>query len=284
VNSQRGLDTVSEFGSRKPNILASAVWRLATHRLIRQQSRKAIRKRLASSFPGPFDVEAEGVRMRAYPYENYCDRTIVGRGVLPEIPERRLLGPFLHPGMVFVDIGANVGTYSLFVARCCGDNARILAFEPHPRTFTKLAYNVKINQFGSIETINQGTGPKRGRLDLFTSGGTNIGTASLHEGAINARERVAIKITTLSEALSVRHIRKVDLIKVDVEGYEDQALLPLMQEQFRHLWPKAVLLEMVLRQHWKTDCIGHLRSLGYREIGSTSENSLLELSTDHRET
>ncbi|MEO4040670.1 FkbM family methyltransferase [Hoeflea sp. CAU 1731] len=280
---RQGLDTVSDFGDHKPGLLPTVIWRLATHKMIGQQQRKVIRKRFARRFQGPFDVEAEGVRMRAYPFENYCDRTVVGRKVLPEIPERRLIASIIKPGMVFVDIGANVGSYSMFVAKACGDHARILAFEPHPRTFSKLVFNLEANGFRSVEAINRGTGPKSQRLKLYSSGGTNIGTASLHSDAIDARDHVEIKITPLSEALVLRNIDRVDLLKIDVEGYEDQALLPLMVPEHKSLWPKAILIETVLRRLWKIDCVEQLESLGYRIAGATSENTLLTLSADDRE-
>jgi len=167
------------------------------------------------------------------------------------------------------------------VAKSCNDSARILAFEPHPRTFSKLVFNLDINGFRCVETINRGTGPKSQRLRLYSSGGTNIGTASLHSEAIVARDYVDIKIMPLAEALGLRNIKHVDLLKIDVEGYEDQALLPLMVPEFRHLWPGAILIETVLSRLWETDCISHLQTLGYRITGSTSENTLLTLSADH---
>ncbi len=265
---------MSEFGTRRPEFIPKLVWRLATHRRINRKRRKFIRKRIARRFPGPFDVTVEDVAIRAYPLENYCDRIAVGRGTLPEIPERRLIAPLLQPKMVFVDIGANIGTYSLSVARHCGDKARILAFEPHPRTYSKLLYNVKANDFNSIEAINQGVGPKRERLRLYSSGGTNIGTASILPDAAGDKEHVDIDITPLPDVLKHRFIRHVDLLKIDIEGYEDRALMPLMQPQHQPLWPRAILIETVLRRHWQEDCVAHLQSLGYRAVGDTGENIL----------
>ena len=195
--------------------------------------------------------------------ENYCDRIAVGRGCLPEIPERRLISPYLKPGMVFVDIGANIGTYSLFVAERCGGEARILAFEPHPRTFAKLSFNIKANAGASIEPINQGVGAKNERLRLYSSGGTNIGTASILPEAATDHEFVEVRISPLAEALKKRLIDHIDLLKIDIEGFEDRALLPLMSEDNKSLWPGAVLIETVLRQHWQSDCVAELKSRGY---------------------
>jgi FkbM family methyltransferase len=268
------LDLISDFGTRRPDFLPRLAWQLATHRKIDRRYRKFIRKRIASRYPGPFDVEVEGLDIRAYPLENYCDRTAIGRGTLPEKPERKLIAPLLKPRMVFVDIGANIGTYSLFVARACGDDARILAFEPHPRTFAKLLFNTKANNFSSIEAINQGAGPSKSQMRLYSNGGTNIGTASILPDAAGDKEFVDIKIIPLPEALKSRLVHHIDLLKIDIEGYEDQALMPLMTAQHESLWPRAILIETVLKQHWKGDCVAHLKSLGYRVGGDTGENML----------
>ncbi|MEP0276218.1 MAG: FkbM family methyltransferase, partial [Nitratireductor sp.] len=114
------LDTTTPFGQRRPGFAATAAWRLATAGLLSPAARRLVRKRLAGRFDGPFDVEVAGLKLRAYPTENRDDRILLGRGTMPEPAELALIAPRLAPGMVFVDIGANVGTYALFVARTAG--------------------------------------------------------------------------------------------------------------------------------------------------------------------
>lgn len=272
---EQELDLVSDFGARRPGVLSRLIWKLATYSQFDSSRRRMIRKTFASRYPGPFDIEIDDILLRAYPLENYCDRIAIGRGHLPEIPERDLIGPLLKPDMVFVDIGANIGTYSLFVAGRCGNTARILSFEPHPRTFAKLAYNVRANGFSCVETINQGVGPETGRMRLYSSGGNNIGTASILPEAVSNKHHVDIKVVLLGEALKARLIERVDLLKIDIEGFEDRALVPLLTPEFEQLWPRAVLIETLHRQHWQADCIDQLNSLGYRIVGDTGENLLL---------
>ncbi len=275
MKTQDGLDLISHFGSRQPGFLPRLAWKLATHRNLSRGTRKFIRKNIASAYPGPFDVAVDGIDIRSYPLENYCDRTIFGRGTLPEKPERALIAPYLKPRMVFVDIGANVGTYSLSVARVCQDSARVLAFEPHPRTFSKLQYNIKANGFSRIEAINRGVGSSKGSMRLYFSGGTNVGTASLVPEAAGDREHVDIRIVVLPDALQSRFIHHIDLLKIDIEGYEDQALMPLMTAEHERLWPRAILIETVLKRHWQVDCVAALQKRGYRIAGDTGENILL---------
>ncbi|MEZ5811361.1 MAG: FkbM family methyltransferase [Rhizobiaceae bacterium] len=264
------------FGALRPGFPARAAWLLATTKRLPRPARKWFRKRLAVRFPGPFDVEAEGVRLRAWPAENRCDRVAVGRGVLPEAPERRLVDPLLRPDMTFVDIGANVGVYSLHVSARTGGGARVLALEPHPRTFAKLARNVALNGFDRILALNLAAGPEAGEALLFSDGGGNIGGASMLEGKGAARQSVAVATCPLPDILRDNSINRIDLLKADVEGYEDRALMPLLDDPtLEPLWPGAVLIETVNRSLWRTDVVAALEGRGYHVAGRTEENLLL---------
>lgn len=264
------------FGALRPGFAASAAWLLATTKRLPRSTRKWFRKRLAKRFPGPFDVEAEGVRLRAWPAENRCDRVAVGRGVLPEAPERRLIDPLLEAGMTFVDVGANVGVYSLYVSARTGGSARVLALEPHPRTFAKLARNVALNGFDRVLALNLAAGPEAGEAQLFSDGGGNIGGASMLEDKGAARLSVAIATRPLPDILRDNAVDRIDLLKADVEGYEDRALMPLLDgPALEPRWPRAVLIEIVNRSLWQVDVIAALEGRGYRVTGQTEENLLL---------
>lgn len=273
--SIKGLAEVP-FGKLRPDIAAKTAWWLATTKALPRSTRKWFRKRLAAKFPGPFDVTAEGVRLRAWPRENRCDRVAVGRGVLSEAAERQLIEPLFKPGMHFVDIGANVGVYSLFVSARTGGTARILALEPHPRTFAKLSCNCALNGFSHVQTVNLAAGPEAGAAELFSDGGGNIGGASLLAAASGDRKSVMIKTRPLPQILTEQGFDQIDLLKADVEGFEDQALLPLFADpELASIWPKAVLIETVHRPLWKTDVIELLLERGYSVTGETAENLLL---------
>ena len=68
------------------------------------------------------------------------------------------------------------------------------------------------------------------------------------------------------------------MLKLDVEGYEDRALLPLLRSKARAEWPRVVMIEVDHRPDWKEDCLAEMMDLGYRETGSTGANIVLELS------
>ena len=111
------VDTTSPFGTYRARGLARFAWRLADWHDLAPTLRKKLRAVVARLFAGPFDAEVEGIRFRLYPGSNYDDRKILARQRLPERAERRFLAAHLRPGTVFVDVGANVGSYSLGAAR-----------------------------------------------------------------------------------------------------------------------------------------------------------------------
>lgn len=264
------------FGAFPKGLLAHVAWRLATARKFSPQLRNWFRKRLARKFPGPFDVIAEEVSIRAWPAENRCDRIAVGRGVLPESSERRLIEPILTPDMVFVDIGANVGVYTLFVSQKTQRRARVLALEPHPRTYAKLTCNCRLNGLDNVVALNVAAGLEEGRAELFSDGGGNIGGASLLVEASGCKRSFAVKTAPLPKLLEAQSIDRIDLLKVDIEGFEDRALLPLLSDQsLKNLWPRSILIETVHQNLWQDDLLVILEASGYAVAGETAENLLL---------
>lgn len=271
------LDITSPFGNRKPGLRALLTWKLATASWLPKKLRKSVRKTHGYRLPGPFDIDVDGLKFRVYPAENYCDRFMLGRSALPEPAERVLVRKLVSSSMVFVDIGANVGTYSLEIARLAGPEATVLAFEPHPRTFAKLRFNCAANDAAAIRLFNKGVGPQEGTMELWSDGGGNIGHASLlPEGAGKAVAHETVEVVVLSALLATERISHIDLLKIDIEGFEDQALLPMFERAPKRLWPKAILLETVHRNLWRTDCLERLTELGYRIDEETAENVLLK--------
>jgi FkbM family methyltransferase len=272
------LDTESTFGARAPDEASRAAWRLATDRDLPADIRKANRKRIPAGQRGPFDVAIDGILFRAYPAENRCDRVLVGRGTLPEGPEHELLAPFLGDGAVFVDIGANIGTYALWAARLVGPGGLVVALEPHPRTFAKLEFNRAANRAENVRCLNIAAGPEAGAATLRFDGGGNVGGASLlAAGRAKGGADVAIAVRPLADILMEQKVSRVDAIKVDVEGYEDRALLPYFDHVAREGWPKTILIETVLRHRWERDCLIELGRRGYQRAAATSENVILRL-------
>lgn len=88
-----------------------------------------------------------GVKIRLH-FDSQLSRLIYCEGF--ELQERKFLNAFLRPGDIFVDIGANIGLFSLIAARCVGKNGHVYAFEPTAKIYQRLIENVNLNHFKNI--------------------------------------------------------------------------------------------------------------------------------------
>lgn len=137
---------------------------------------------------------------------------------LHEFPDMAYLLHVLRPEDVFVDVGANVGSYTILACKAVG--ARGYAFEPIPTTHSRLVENLRLNRLEQkVQHPNVGIGDKSGEL-LFTSDNDTVNHA-LAEGEASANV-VSVEVTTLDKILADE---SPSLIKIDVEGFEKPVLL-----------------------------------------------------------
>lgn len=127
----------------------------------------------------------------------------------------------LRPGMTVVDVGANVGYYTLLAARGVGPTGKVYAFEPEPRTFGLLKKNVRVNGLSWVTLCNKAVWKSSGKARLFTT--HHMGVCGGHSmigdpSECDVRPVVTVDTITLDEFLEDE--RKVDLIKIDAEGAE----------------------------------------------------------------
>jgi len=123
----------------------------------------------------------------------------------------------LRKGDTFVDIGANIGYYSILASKICGPSGMVLSFEPDPNHFNSLVRNCRYNNCQNIVFEQKGLGreTKSGRLYL-----NPVNTSDHSTYPIDDRKSIDIKITSVDEYLESKMITKVDFIKLDVQGSE----------------------------------------------------------------
>jgi FkbM family methyltransferase len=134
-----------------------------------------------------------------------------------EREDEEFLRHFLKSGMTYIDVGANIGTTTLMGAYAVGSTGKAIAFEPHPATFRDLTKSVALNRdlAPRITLVHTALGDTIGQShisDLLDNDTNYLGVAG-----------IPVAITTLDEAL--KDIPHVDLLKIDVEGYEKHVFL-----------------------------------------------------------
>jgi FkbM family methyltransferase len=133
--------------------------------------------------------------------------------------DARLLTAYLKPGMTIVDAGANIGAHTLFFSRIAGPLGKVVALEPVRPSFHLLCCNLALNDLTNVRALPVGAGSTRGaavspQIDLARPG--NFGAAALSSDG-RGEEVTLIPIDELA-------LPACDLIKIDVEGMEDEVI------------------------------------------------------------
>lgn len=125
----------------------------------------------------------------------------------------------LKPGDTFVDVGANVGYYTIVASRIVGETGRVYAFEPDPESFAILEANVRLNGLDNVILEQKAVSNGPGTLELFLAE-ANRGDHRLYQPKHGpARESVVVEAVSLDDYFANRE-EKVDFIKIDTQGAE----------------------------------------------------------------
>lgn len=265
------------FGTLPPSPRLRALQRVLTDRRLSAPMRAALRRRTRWLMPRrPADVTVEGIRLRCAPADNKVDFDILAKARLDEPVERAFLLARLRPGDVFVDVGANIGVYTLTALLGGPPGVSAVAFEPHPVLRERLCFNLAANRVADrARIVAAAVGPAAATTTLWANSSTNAGRSSLLPFAGDRSRGVEVEVCPLAALLGRGGIERVDAVKIDVEGFEDDALMPFFDSAPPAAWPHTVVIETLHRRAWRRDCLAELAALGYAEADGTDENALL---------
>jgi len=140
--------------------------------------------------------------------------------------QRATLQEIVRPGMTVIDVGANLGLYTVLLSRLVGPAGRVISFEPDPYLFGLLMRNCALNGCANVEAHNLALGSGRSRLVLrkriFNSGANTLG-ASDNRFFPSA---VEVGVVSIDEFLPTL---QPDLVKIDVQGWEIEVLKGMQQ-------------------------------------------------------
>ena len=180
---------------------------------------------------------------------------------------------------VFIDVGANIGFYTQNIASKYDKNkfSKIISIEPNPLLCKRIKDNLsllakknpKIKNKVIIE--NYAIGDKS--CNSYLSLAKGYGNASItQESNLTS---IKVKMTPLINIIKKNNIESIKNLKIDIEGYEDIALIPYFENVEDKLFPKNIIIEHTSHPLWKEDVIQFLLSIGYKEIFKTRSNMVL---------
>jgi FkbM family methyltransferase len=138
-----------------------------------------------------------------------------------EPEETELLKKIVKKGAVVVDVGANVGWYTLLSAHIVGKNGRVIAFEPEPSSFSLLTQSIRRNNFTNIQAFDKCVSNTEGPRKLYLTVG-NLGGHSIVRKI--GQHSIDVTAVTLDKFLPSLDITHIDLLKIDAEGAESEVI------------------------------------------------------------
>lgn len=148
-----------------------------------------------------------------------------------EKKELKILQNIIKPGMVVVDAGANIGLYTLIASELTGKKGKVFSFEPSKETFKRLINNIKLNNSLNVKAFNEGLGDNPneklilrqdmgyGDAERYLFSGNEAPDIELENiNAIKIGEEIIID--TLDNKLEEMGVKKIDILKIDTEGFE----------------------------------------------------------------
>ncbi|WP_458758739.1 FkbM family methyltransferase [Afipia sp. TerB] len=262
------------FGACAPNALQRMVIAAAHGSGLKRGAFRPMLSRLVNLLgTGPIDATYQGASFRLHHQGSATERGVLFN---PDynLPELDFLREHTPAGGVFVDVGANVGTYAMALARHVGERGHVIAIEPHPVTVARLTFNAAASKLLNVTIIAAAAGDVEGELMIETDG-DNLGASHISTSQTGTKVPAHRLLTILDDA----GIAQVDALKIDVEGYEDRVLTGFFRDAPQTLWPKAVAIEHLERDTWQHDCIADMIRRGYAEAGRTRSNTLLVRAT-----
>jgi FkbM family methyltransferase len=152
----------------------------------------------------------------AFPIYSLCYRAFK---TYTDRAERKLLRSVLSAGAVVVDAGANIGVYSQFLSRCVGPTGVVHSFEPSPENFRRLQSATR--KLANVRLCQVAVGEYSGKSKLYVSDQLNVDHRTY---ATEEDSRPAVQIDAIALDNYFEPDQHVDLIKMDIQGYELHAL------------------------------------------------------------
>ena len=139
---------------------------------------------------------------------------------------RPKLYALVNKGDIVLDVGTNVGETLLNFAKLIGMDGFVYGFEPDEINFANVQKNIELNEFGNVHVFNFGISDRRETLKLYRIDPHNLGMNRILSDAEAAEfdDFTTIETDTLDNVIEQNKISRVDVIKIDIEGYEMHAL------------------------------------------------------------
>ncbi len=196
----------------------------------------------------------------------------------------QVIKTYLKPGNIFVDLGANEGYFTVIGSQLVEQAGKVIAIEPQSRLQPIIRKNLSLNNCENVTILQVLVSDSSTMANLYISTDMNTGSTSLVKTSRFSLPKEELQALTLADVFQQQGITTCDLLKVDIEGYEYEAILG-SKELFTSHRVKAIALELhpyhlAKRGLSEKDIVDFLGSCGYR-LSSLGSNTVF-ISPDYQ--
>ncbi|MDH5530040.1 MAG: FkbM family methyltransferase [Paracoccaceae bacterium] len=258
------------WGTYRPKPLQSALIRLARNTFLHHGRARHKLTNLIAGMGSPLDVEFRGCRYRIEGRNNLMEYGLL---LHPTYNAEEI--DFLTAGCrkdgIAIDIGANIGLYSLPLALAVGSRGRVIAIDANAGVLERLVFNAESTGLSQIMPVHCAVGDHDGMVDL------SIRLDDLSIVSVKESEAGKVQMHPLKTILESQGVKRVDVLKIDIEGFEDVALAPFLETAPDEMLPARIVLERGGPDGGDYPaCVAAFERKGYKLVGRTRSNSLYQ--------
>lgn len=231
-----------------------------------------------------FQISKNGIKYLLWAHEDIGKRMIIQRQY--EQGEMRAFAQLVRPGDVCVDVGGNVGIYSLNFARFCADAGRVYVLEPIRRNRLVVRLAAEINSLQNISVFPYAMSSGEGEVELEIPSVDGAYAFIKPAGTSGTPDTIKVRSLTLSKFMDEERIKRIDILKIDVEGAEKLVLdgaSEVLGDNLRR--PRVIMIELVdefLGRYGSmvTEVLSVMEGFGYSAYYA-KDNGRLAVFTEH---
>jgi FkbM family methyltransferase len=268
--STQDADASLPFGHFAPNALQSTLIALCRATILKRGLFRATMTRLILALGrGTLDIRFRGAAYRIRGEQNLIEYGLLlvptynGQDIdflLQDAPQ----------DASFVDLGCNIGLYSLPLATA-RPQGRVISIDANPKMITRLRWNASASGLANLTPLHAAVSDSDGRGDLVIRK-DDVAIVAVQESAAGE-----MPIRTLASLLTEAGITSIHGLKIDIEGHEDRALVPFLDNCPQGMKPRRIVIEHPEPQADYPGCTAAFARHSYRLVGRNRNNSLYSL-------
>ena len=258
--------TEYQFGSFKPNLYQRILIFIANKTFFKRGFfRIKFTQLIMSLTKGPLDIHFRNCAFRIYGENN-----LIEYGILLNPKYNQTDIDFLledsKSNSNFVDLGCNIGLYSLPLASSA-PNGTVISIDANPLMQSRLSFNANSSGIKNIQIICSAVSDKTGEGSLLIR---KNDTAIV---SVNEDIKGSIKIDKLENIIREQGLKSIYGLKIDIEGHEDKALVPFLLNVDEDLLPKRIVIEKKTKNSDYPGCAIAFKKLNYTLVSRSRNNS-----------